>query len=119
MRFFLDTYALIEIAKGNKKFAGYLEDAATGPCNLLEFHFCLARDHGDEVADRWFGSLRSLLLDLTDADLPAASRLRRAERRRGLSYIDALGYVMAGQRGLRFVTGDKGFRGLDNVEMPT
>ena len=42
------------------------------------------------------------------------SELKRKDK--DISYADALGYSLSRKMGLRFLTGDKAFRGLAGVE---
>jgi len=51
-------------------------------------------------------------------DLVNASKLRLKARQeeRNLSLINCLGYVIAKRLGIKFLTGDREFKGLENVE---
>lgn len=115
MTLFLDTYALIEILKGNPRFDEFSHAGRTSLLNLLELHIRLAREFGDEMADSNFGRLRHLALEPTDAEILAASRIRRHHPKKDLSLPDALGYAMARSRALEFVTGDPSFRDMPGV----
>jgi hypothetical protein len=52
-RFFGDTYALIELLKGNPNYEGYSHaDLVTTEINILELTYALFRDFGrDETAN--------------------------------------------------------------------
>ena len=43
-------------------------------------------------------------------------RLKLAKEGRNLSYTDVVGYNIALKRGIRFLTGDRNFKNLENVE---
>lgn len=116
MKTFLDTYALVEILAANPTAVPYAEEGRTGLYNLYELHVVLSRLRGDAGATDVFRGLRSTAVDPTDDDILAASRFKRAYARSKFSYADALGYAMAQNRALPFVTGDEGFRGLPGVE---
>lgn len=117
MSYFLDTYALIEIAKGNKKFEEFLQkELFTSIFNLYEFYFVLLRDFNEEIAKEFFYQFKSRIIQIRDEHIFKASRFKLDKVKKELSYADCLGYVMALEYGLRFLTGDKEFENLDNVE---
>lgn len=116
MRRFLDTYALVEILNGNPDYQGVLHDAGTSMFHLYELHVQLARLGEEAVADAAFRDLRSIVTDVTDADVLAASRFKRAHPKAGFSHTDALGYAMSRGRAVPFVTGDKAFRKVEGVQ---
>ncbi len=62
-------------------------------------------------------SLEPHLIDFTFRDVQAAMALRLAwhRKRKQISYVDALGYHLARERGLKFLTGDPEFRGARGV----
>ncbi len=115
MKHFLDTYALVEILNGNPAYQGELDGAGTSLYHLFELHVQLARLRDEPSADSVFGDLRPLAAEVQDADILAASRFKLAHPKKRLSYADALGYAMARQRSVPFVTGDAAFRGVDGV----
>lgn len=116
MRRFLDTYALVEILNGNPNYKGVLDEAGTSLYHLFELHVQLARLRDDATADAAFRDLRSMAVDVTDADVLAASRFKRSHPKAGFSYADALGYAMSRERAVPFVTGDKAFKKVEGVE---
>ena len=51
MRYFFDTYALVEILKNNPNYIKYFEEIiTTSKFNLAELYFSLLRDLGEEKA---------------------------------------------------------------------
>ncbi len=116
MKAFLDTYALVEILNDNPTYTPYAPQAVTNVLNLYEFHFHATRLRNDTDATSAFRGLRSCALAVEDDDVLEASRFRRRNAGRGLSFADALGYTMAQRRGMPFVTGDKAFKGMDGVK---
>ena len=58
------------------------------------------------------------LIDFGLGDISDAMKLRVKLKREGrdISYADALGFFLSGKMGIKFLTGDKAFRGLDGVE---
>jgi predicted nucleic acid-binding protein len=115
--YFLDTYALIEILKENKNYAKFKDTLNfTGLMNLLELHYIIIRKFGAQRADKTIESLKQMLISMTLRDVKDASRFRKEYVKRKFSYIDCLSYVASLNRKLKFVTGDKQFESLPDVE---
>ena len=115
--YFLDTYALIEIIKENKnfkKFEGTIN--FTNFLNLLELHYSINKEFGSKKADEIIDELKSLVINIEMKDVKEASIFRTKNIKLKFSYIDSLGYVMAFNRNMKFVTGDNQFKNFDNVE---
>jgi predicted nucleic acid-binding protein len=120
-RYYADTYALVEILKGNPAYERYAgEELVTSEFNLLELAYALTRDYGGEKAIEILRMVRAFItiVQASDEDYVEASILRIELRRQGrnLSLIDALGYVLARRLGIPFLTGDREFKGLNGVE---
>ncbi|MAH07389.1 PIN domain nuclease [Candidatus Pacearchaeota archaeon] len=117
MSYFLDTYAMIEIAKGNKKFEPFLDhDLYTSLYNLYEFYFVLLRDFNETIAQEFFYQFKRHLINPNNENIFKASEFKIKNRGKRLSYVDCLGYILALDNGLKFLTGDKEFENLENVE---
>ncbi|MBS3099515.1 PIN domain-containing protein [Candidatus Pacearchaeota archaeon] len=113
----LDTYALVEIANANPKFAEYLNsDFAITDLTLAEFYAVLLREEGEKVADYWFRKLERYSVSLDKEILIEAIKFRYAHRKTNISFFDAVGYVFSVKNGYYFVTGDKEFEKFDFVE---
>lgn len=120
-RFFGDTYALIELLKGNPNYEGYSQsDLVTTEINILELTYALFRDFGrDETANViTFIRFKIEIVPAEDSDYLNASEFRLSANRTGkkLSLVDALGYSYSRKLGIKFLTGDKEFSGMENVE---
>lgn len=111
---FLDAYAIMEILDANPDFTPFLDDSVTSVHHLYEIHIGVARLRDEETADEAYDAFRPRAVHPSDEDIRLASRLKR--ERRSWSQADALGYAMARNRDLVFVTGDKGFEGVEHVE---
>jgi len=121
LRYFADTYALIEILRGNPNYGRYSEkELITTEFNLFELAFALTRDFGEERALKIMKAVRAAVtvVEPTDEDYVKASlfRLRMRKEGKNFSLVDALGYVMSLRLGIPFLTGDKAFKGMANVE---
>ena len=117
--YYADTYALIEILRGNPNYRPY-KLLATSEFNLLELAYALVRDYDKDTAARILKRVRRsvIMVQPTDEDYLDAGTFRIVQRRNGrnFSLVDALGYVVAKKMGIPFLTGDKEFQGLENVE---
>ena len=120
-RYYADTYALVEILRGNPAYERYAgEELVTSEFNLLELAYALTRDYGGGKALEGLRGVRAFvtIVQAGDGDYVEAARLRMELRRAGrnISLIDALGYVLAKRLGIPFLTGDREFEGLEGVE---
>ncbi len=117
MKYFFDTYAIIEIIKENKSYEKYKdEEIITSVLNVGELFYILLREHGREKSDYWHEKLRSIAAQVDMETIIKAMDFRFMHRKKKLSLVDCVGYVMAKERGLKFLTGDEGFKDLENVE---
>lgn len=119
MRYFFDTYALLEIFYGNERYKKYLDDVViTTKLNLMEIYYHLLREDGEDVADHYYDETVGYAIDYSDIDIKESMRfrLKMKKEKKNLSYVDALGYIIAGKLGIKFLTGDNAFAGLENVE---
>jgi predicted nucleic acid-binding protein len=120
-RLFADTYALIELLKGNPNYEFYSNvDLVATEFNILELTYVLVRDFGRDQAANVISTVRAkIVVILTDdSDYLNASDFRfyanKTEKK--LSLVDALGYSCSRKLGIKFLTGDKEFSGMENVE---
>ncbi len=119
--YYADTYALVEILKGNPAYKRYAdEELVTSEFNMLELAYALTKDYDEEKTVKILRVVRAFVtvVQPRDEDYTKASVLRLELRKQGknLSLIDALGYVLAKRLGMAFLTGDREFRNLDRVE---
>ena len=113
----LDTYALVEISKGNAKFSEYLNsDYVITDLTLAELYSVLLREEGEKVADYWFKKLERYSLPVPKELLIEAIKFRHEHKKQNISFFDAVGYMFSLKKGFYFVTGDKEFSDLPNVD---
>ena len=116
-RFFWDTYALVELLQGNPNYARFAsEPVVLTIFNLVEVFWVALREYPEEKAEQIYEQYRASVVELDDETLKAAIRFRLKHKRQKLSYADCVGYVYALQNKMKFLTGDKQFDGLANVE---
>ncbi|MBI4451553.1 PIN domain-containing protein [Candidatus Woesearchaeota archaeon] len=115
--YFFDTYAIFELINGNPAYDRFADETiVTSVLNIGELYYGLLKDHGKAAADLWMHRLNPDLVEIdTDAMLWAMT-FRFAHMKLKLSMVDCIGYALAHKIGVRFLTGDKGFEGLPNVE---
>jgi predicted nucleic acid-binding protein len=117
MNYFFDSYAIIEVINHNPAYQSFqTEKIVTNALNLGEVYFYFLKLHGQQTADYWMQTLKFELLDISLEAALAASRFRFEHRKRSFSYPDCIGYVTALNQNRKFLTGDREFKGLPNVE---
>ena len=120
-RLFADTYALIELLKGNPNYENYSQaDLVSTEFNILELTYALFRDFGRDEATKVVKLIRYKIkiLSTEDSDYLDASEFRKSANKTGkkLSLIDALGYSCSKKLGIKFLTGDREFIEMENAE---
>lgn len=115
--FYFDTYAMFERLRASPAYAAYdREPVVTHQMNAYELAAALLREQPESRARTAIALLAPNYLEAELDDLFAGARFRAEHSAKRVSYVDALGYVLAMKHGMRFLTGDKAFRGLENVE---
>lgn len=115
--YFFDTYAFFEILKGNEMYKKYINSSiVTTKLNLFELYLGILREDGEENAEIAFNKYNFFTRDFDDNVIKSAAKLKLQLNRRNLSMADCVGYMFARQLGIKFLTGDKEFRDMDNVE---
>jgi hypothetical protein len=118
--YFYDSYAIIEIAKGNPRYRPYLVgEGLTSKLNLLEVYSVLLQQGQGALAESCYHSRRADAVDFPGELIPTVAHFRHSERgrtQRRFSYLDSLGYVYARSLGCTFLTGAHEFEGLPDVE---
>jgi len=116
--YFFDSYAFFEIIHGNPSYEKYTRDIAivTTKLNLMELHYGLLLSLGKEKADHYYDLYKKFCIEVTDDIIKLANEFKKVMKTRNVSYIDSIGYVLAKSRNIKFLTGDKEFKDLDNVE---
>jgi predicted nucleic acid-binding protein len=117
MKFFCDTYALIEIIRGKETYRPYVDyELFTSLLNLFEMYYQLLISHGEITAKKYFFQFRNMVIPIKDRDIFQAAKFKMDKKKTNISYVDTLGYIMAKESHQKFLTGDKEFETLSNVE---
>lgn len=115
--FFFDSYALFEILKGNKNYELYRTcKIILTKLNLFELYSGLLRDIDEETAERHLDNYYPFVVDFDKEVIKNAAKLKNKLNKRKISMTDCIGYILATQLGIKFLTGDKEFENLENVE---
>ena len=116
-KYFLDSYAVIAILSGSREYAKIkLSEGSTTLLNLMEVQYFLHKEgiKEDEIRET-LSKLLPICITFPASDCFEAVKFRYSKKDRRLSYVDCLGYILAKNRKLIFVTGDKEFNGMPNV----
>ena len=115
--FLADTYALIELIGGNPGYAPYLDSImVTTKFHLAELYYHLLRFYSVEEANRYFDFYSGFLVPVSLSSIAAAMQFKLQFKHEKLSYADCVGYAVAAEMGIKFLTGDEKFRNKENVE---
>ena len=116
--YFWDSYAIIELENGNEKYSKYSNyPVILTIFNLIEIYWVILNQFGEEEANKIYEDYRSAVADVDDEILKEAIKFRKkVYKDKKISYVDAIGYTYALKNNLVFLTGDKEFENLENVE---
>ena len=114
---FFDTYAIIEIIKGNENYKKYRDfKISLTKLNLFELYYNLLRDSGEEVAKKSLTKYSNFVTDFNEDIIENAAKMKFIFKKQDMSMVDCIGYIKAKQLGIKFLTGDKQFEFLPDVE---
>ncbi len=115
--YFFDSYALIEILKGSPSYDKYIgADFLLTKLNLFEVYESILKDFGEKEAILFLEDYYGFAIDYEKETIIASAKLHLSMRKRHVSMTDCIGYTIAQQYNIPFLTGDKEFRDLDGVE---
>lgn len=114
---FFDSYAIIEVLGENPAYRKYSsEKFNTTSLNLAEVYYAYLRQGKEKQLLELFEEIDFNIIPFSTAEAFSAMRFRFDNKKRSMSFIDALGYTLAKSMNLPFLTGDKEFRDIDGVE---
>ncbi len=115
--YFWDTYAIIELLKGNPNYSKYFSEEVTITLfNLAEIYWSALNDLVLGDPDQIYNRYSQCVVEISDEVLKEAIKFRKANKKKNLSYTDCIDYIYALKKGMVFLTGDKEFQGIKNVE---
>jgi uncharacterized protein len=116
--FFADSYALVEYFHGNKKYQKYFKNnnILVTKLNLMELYYSTLLESNVDLANRYFAFLIDKCIEIDDSTIKKAMLFRFKHKKQKLSYVDVIGYQLSLDLGIKFLTGDKQFEKIENVE---
>ena len=84
----------------------------------MELYYKTLKDLGKRSAEKFYATFLILAVDFDDETIKEAMEFRLDMKKKGknFSYTDCIGYILAKKKRAKFLTGDKEFEGLSNVE---
>ena len=117
MVYFHDTYAIIALIDASESYARFKPfEIIASVLNIGEVYAILLRNFGKNKADEWFKVRNFELLEITPETIVEATYFRHLNKKKGLSITDCVGYILSFKHNLKFLTGDKEFQYMKNVE---
>ncbi len=115
--YFWDSYAVAELISGNKNYAKYADEPVVITLfNLAEIYWFALNEYGEEKADNIYDKFKNSVVEISDDIFKGAIKFRKKHKSKDLSYADCIGYFYTIKNNMKFLTGDKEFQGLENVE---
>lgn len=115
--YYFDTYALIEIFKGNKVYDKYTNaDIVLSQLNLFELFYALLKETDEKTATLILNKYYKFITDLDKTTIEQAAKFKFLYKKHKFSMVDCIGYTIANRLGVKFLTGDKEFANFENVE---
>src|SRR3989344_4358440 len=117
MSYLWDSYAAIELMSANPGYEKYsAEEIRITIFNLVEIYWLLLHEYGEKFAGEKYAAYKKATVELDDATIMEAIQFRKEHRKKALSYADCIGYTYAKRHGMKFLTGDRQFERMPNVE---
>ncbi len=115
--YFFDSYALVELLEANPSYETYkTKNITCSRLNLFETYYAILKKVGQEAADGFLNRFDGTIADIGNDVIRSAALFRWKYRERRISMTDAIGFTIAAKLGMPFLTGDRQFEDLPNVE---
>ena len=114
---FFDTYAIIETIKGNLSYKKY--ENHTPILNdfvIAELMHALLKEHDEKTSNEYADKYAVFSAPINHKTIKDAMVFRYKNKQKNLSMVDCIGYFHAKELGIKFLTGDKEFKELSNVQ---
>jgi uncharacterized protein len=116
-KYFFDTYAIIEILSGSPFYAKFANEIPIITVfNLVELYYSAITNLDEQKAEEIYEKYSRCVARISDDILKEAMKFRMKNKKKDLSYADCIGYTYAMKNDLIFLTGDKEFQYMENVE---
>ena len=114
---FFDSYAIVELINGNEKYEKYKDiTIVTNTLHLAEVLYSLLLRIDYDKAMEIITNFDFEFIDITSEISLESASFKFKHKGKKLSYADCIGYISAIKNNLLFLTGDKEFEKLPNVE---
>lgn len=111
-----DTYALMEIIEGNDSYSPYVDSNFTiNNFIFAELCYNLFKDK-DKNAKEHIMKYSKHINSVKPEWIEEAMEFRLKWKDRKVSMTDCISHIMAKKLGIKFLTGDKEFENMENVE---
>jgi|SRR3989338_3542759 len=115
--YFFDTYAIIEILEESPDYKEYREkDVTLTVFNLAEIYYSCLGNFNEQELQEIYDKYKESVVEIDDETFKEAMKFRKELKKRDVSYTDSIGYTYAKRHNMKFLTGDKEFENLENVE---
>ncbi len=115
--FFFDTYAFYEIIKENKNYLNYIDSIIlTTKLNIFELYNRFLKINDLYLANIAIDNYYPFAVDFNQDVIKEAAKFKILLNKRDVSMTDCIGYCLAKQLGIKFLTGDEQFENMENVE---
>ena len=118
LSFFFDTYAFYEVIVGNPNYKQYSKNVkiVTTQLNLMKLYYQLLLIYDKRTAVELFKRYEELIVPISNSVIIEAMDFRKQHNKKKLSYVDCIGYIIAKDSGVPFLTGDQQFKEMTNVK---
>lgn len=106
----------MEIIEGNSHYESYVEaEMIINNFTFAELCYNLMKDKTPEP-ERYTKKYMAHIASVSPEWIVEAMKFRHSWKNRKVSVPDCVGYIMAKKLGIKFLTGDKEFESMENVE---
>ena len=114
---FFDSYSILEIIRGNPNYENYKELIfITNTLNLSEVFYSLIREIDKKGALKIISEFNFEFIEISEEIAIESAIFKYNNKSKNFSYADCIGYITAQKNNIKFLTGDKEFEYLENVE---
>ncbi len=117
VNYFWDSYAVIELLDGSRSYAKFINEIPVITIfNLAEIYWSAIHEYDEVSANEIFEKYKECVVEIDDETLKEAIKFRKQNKKKNLSYTDCIGYIYTVKNNMKFLTGDKEFEGMKDVE---
>ena len=115
-KFLFDTYALMEILGRNPNYEKYLDkEMIINSFIFAEFCYQLIKA-GKKNIHEDLDEIEPGIVNLYPKIIKSAMEFKYKNKKKKLSMTDCISYIQSKELGIKFLTGDKEFENVENVE---